>query len=64
MMHEAAPLPPPIDLERQIHAQAIMFATGGYDHTIKLWQTHTGICMKTLQHPDSVSAIVKSSSVI
>lgn len=33
--------------------QAI-FATGGYDHTIKIWQTHSGICQKTCQHADSV----------
>lgn len=33
--------------------QAI-FATGGYDHTIKIWQTHSGICQRTVQHADSV----------
>lgn len=32
-----------------------ILATGGYDHTIKLWQAHTGICYWTAQHPDSVS---------
>ncbi|KAJ8964957.1 hypothetical protein NQ314_004512 [Rhamnusium bicolor] len=31
----------------------IIFATGGYDHTIKLWQTHTGICNRTMQHAES-----------
>nr|CAI5845581.1 unnamed protein product [Callosobruchus analis] len=31
----------------------IILATGGYDHTIKLWQTHTGICNRTMQHADS-----------
>ncbi|CAG9828910.1 unnamed protein product [Diabrotica balteata] len=31
----------------------IILATGGYDHTIKLWQTHTGICTRTLQHAES-----------
>ncbi|KAK7573855.1 hypothetical protein V9T40_011046 [Parthenolecanium corni] len=30
-----------------------ILATGGYDHTIKLWQAHTGICYWTAQHPDS-----------
>lgn len=33
----------------------IILATGGYDHTIKIWQTHTGLCQRTLQHPESVS---------
>lgn len=32
-----------------------ILATGGYDHTIKLWQAHTGICYWTGQHADSVS---------
>ncbi|KAJ8945168.1 hypothetical protein NQ318_001634 [Aromia moschata] len=31
----------------------IILATGGYDHTIKLWQTHTGICNRTMQHAES-----------
>lgn len=38
--------------------QAI-FATGGYDHTIKIWQTHSGICQRTVQHADSVSISIK-----
>ncbi|XP_017768318.1 PREDICTED: target of rapamycin complex subunit lst8 [Nicrophorus vespilloides] len=36
-----------------IGSDQIIFATGGYDHTIKLWQTHTGNCQKTLQHAES-----------
>lgn len=32
-----------------------ILATGGYDHTIKLWQAHTGVCYWTGQHADSVS---------
>lgn len=35
----------------------IILATGGYDHTIKIWQTHTGICQRTMQHAESVSFI-------
>jgi len=31
-----------------------VLATAGYDHTIKLWQIHTALCIKTFQHPDSV----------
>lgn len=33
----------------------VILATGGYDHAIKLWQTHTGISSRTMQHVDSVS---------
>lgn len=32
----------------------IILATGGYDHTIKIWQTHSGICQRTMQHAESV----------
>lgn len=35
--------------------EQIILATGGYDHTIKLWQTHTGLCNRTMQHAESVS---------
>jgi len=31
----------------------VLLATGGYDHTIKLWQTHTGMCHRTMQHAES-----------
>ncbi|XP_054270856.1 target of rapamycin complex subunit lst8 [Macrosteles quadrilineatus] len=31
----------------------MILATGGYDHTIKLWQAHSGMCSRTLQHADS-----------
>ncbi|XP_030758560.1 target of rapamycin complex subunit lst8 [Sitophilus oryzae] len=33
--------------------EQIILATGGYDHTIKLWQTHTGMCHRTMQHSES-----------
>lgn len=31
----------------------VILATGGYDHTIKLWQAHTGVCTRTAPHTDS-----------
>lgn len=36
----------------------VILATGSYDHTIRLWQAHSGLCSKTMQHPDSVSFIL------
>jgi len=33
-----------------------VLATAGYDHTIKLWNISSALCLKTFQHPDSVSA--------
>jgi len=28
-------------------------ATAGYDHTIRFWEALSGICSRTIQHPDS-----------
>lgn len=33
----------------------ILFATAGYDHTIRFWKPHTGACYRILQHNESVS---------
>lgn len=30
-----------------------ILATGGYDHTIKIWVPHSATAIKTLQHSDS-----------
>lgn len=30
-----------------------ILATGGYDHTIKIWSPHSATSVKTLQHSDS-----------
>ena len=31
----------------------VILATAGYDHTIRFWQAHSGVCLRTVQHPDS-----------
>ncbi|XP_071050166.1 target of rapamycin complex subunit lst8 isoform X2 [Onthophagus taurus] len=31
----------------------IILATAGYDYSIKLWHTHHGVCLRTLQHAES-----------
>ncbi|XP_046362212.1 target of rapamycin complex subunit lst8-like [Haliotis cracherodii] len=31
----------------------VILATAGYDHTIRFWQAYSGICNRTVQHPDS-----------
>lgn len=41
-----------------INNEQVIFVTGGYDHTIKIWQPHTGVCQRTCQHTDSVSFII------
>ena len=50
--------------EAEGSSELVVLATAGYDHAIKFWQAHSGICLRTVQHPDSVSfAFVKSSSL-
>ncbi|KAI4492738.1 hypothetical protein M0804_002529 [Polistes exclamans] len=34
-------------VDNETSDQQVLFATGGYDHTIKLWQPHTGNCERT-----------------
>lgn len=36
----------------------LLLATGGYDHTIKIWLADTGKCVRTISHSDSVSQCV------
>lgn len=31
----------------------VILATAGYDHSIRFWQAHSGVCLRTVQHPDS-----------
>ncbi|KAI8803589.1 quinon protein alcohol dehydrogenase-like superfamily [Cladochytrium replicatum] len=31
----------------------VVLATSGYDHTIRFWEALSGICVRTIQHPDS-----------
>ncbi|RKO95334.1 WD40 repeat-like protein, partial [Caulochytrium protostelioides] len=31
----------------------VVLATAGYDHTIRFWEALSGICIRTIQHPDS-----------
>lgn len=42
-------------LDEWIKEKEVLLVTGGYDHTIKVWQAHSGVCKQTMQHADSVS---------
>ncbi|RWS14492.1 target of rapamycin complex subunit lst8-like isoform X1 [Dinothrombium tinctorium] len=33
--------------------EAVILASGGYDHTIRFWSPHNGQCLRIVQHPDS-----------
>ena len=37
----------------QPHAVEVVLASAGYDHTIRFWEALSGICVRTIQHPDS-----------
>ena len=43
----------------KMDAGSIVFATGGYDHSIKFWSPHDGVCYRTAQHPESVRTLIK-----
>jgi WD40 repeat protein len=32
---------------------SVILATAGYDHTIRFWEAPSGLCSRTLRHPDS-----------
>ena len=34
-------------------ASEVVLATAGYDHTIRFWEALSGICVRTIQYPDS-----------
>lgn len=33
----------------------VILATGGYDHTVKIWNAKSGVNLRTYQHPNTVS---------
>lgn len=41
--------------QQQDPAMAVLLCTGGYDNTIRFWEAWSGICSRTIQHPESVS---------
>jgi target of rapamycin complex subunit LST8 len=38
----------------------VVLATAGYDHTIRFWEALSGVCLRTIQHPDSVNRLAVS----
>lgn len=38
-----------------MESSSIVLVSGGYDHSIKFWFPHDGVCYRTAQHPESVS---------
>jgi len=46
-------------MEQQSASTEVVLATAGYDHTIRFWEALSGICLRTVQHPDSVNLYLK-----
>ena len=42
-------------MHSSLSSNQVIFATAGYDHTIRFWEAHSGICYKVLTHNESVS---------
>lgn len=40
---------------RDDNGDQVILATAGYDHSIRFWQAHSGVCHRTVPHPDSIS---------
>uniref|UniRef100_UPI00358FC97E target of rapamycin complex subunit LST8 n=1 Tax=Myxine glutinosa TaxID=7769 RepID=UPI00358FC97E len=36
-----------------VGSDPVILATAGYDHTVRFWQAHSGVCTRTLQHQHS-----------
>ncbi|KAJ5297886.1 hypothetical protein PENANT_c012G00438 [Penicillium antarcticum] len=41
------------DGEHPLFEMSVILCTAGYDHTIRFWEALSGICSRTIQHPDS-----------
>lgn len=42
----------------QNDSHSVILVTAGYDNTVRFWEALSGICSKTIKHPDSVSYCV------
>jgi G protein beta subunit-like protein len=47
-----------------VGSDPVILATAGYDHTVRFWQAHSGICTRTVQHQDSVSSTWEAGRVM
>ncbi|KIS69081.1 TOR complex subunit LST8 [Mycosarcoma maydis] len=51
--HQAAQAAAATQQSPQQDALSVLLVTAGYDHTIRFWEAWSGICSRTIQHPDS-----------
>jgi G protein beta subunit-like protein len=43
--------------QQQYDTHSVILVTAGYDNTVRFWEALSGICSKTIKHPDSVRYI-------
>lgn len=43
----------------QNDSHSVILVTAGYDNTIRFWEALSGICSRTIKHPDSVCLFVR-----
>uniref|UniRef100_A0A673ALT0 G protein beta subunit-like n=1 Tax=Sphaeramia orbicularis TaxID=375764 RepID=A0A673ALT0_9TELE len=41
-----------------VESHVVILVTAGYDHTVKFWQVHAGMCGRTVHHQESASFTV------
>ncbi|KAJ8322932.1 TOR complex subunit lst8 [Batrachochytrium dendrobatidis] len=61
--NQQGPLPqqhPQYNDSMQAPVTEVVLATAGYDHTIRFWEALSGICLRTIQHSDSVNRLAIS----
>ncbi|KAL2918465.1 TOR complex subunit lst8 [Polyrhizophydium stewartii] len=60
-MQQPHALPPQQFIEpMQSPVTEVVLATAGYDHTIRFWEALSGVCLRTIQHTDSVNRLAIS----
>jgi target of rapamycin complex subunit LST8 len=46
-------------LKQNPESHSVILVTAGYDNTIRFWEALSGICSRTIQHPNSVGNSTK-----
>ena len=44
---------------RDDNGEQVILATAGYDHSIRFWQAHNGVCHRTVPHTESISFLIR-----
>uniref|UniRef100_A0A8C4WXN5 Uncharacterized protein n=1 Tax=Eptatretus burgeri TaxID=7764 RepID=A0A8C4WXN5_EPTBU len=47
-----------------VGSDPVILATAGYDHTVRFWQAHSGVCTRTLQHQHSLKTAPQERTLV